>query len=113
MLGYCLHTLLLPCIACKTQVAQLLSYMKLICWRLAHLPSPTLMTVMWIRPTKDTLSAMGKLIGQAGEAAKVKVRQARKSAVDGIKAIPSEDEQKRAEKHVSYMHQHCIAIYDP
>ena len=46
---------------------------------------------------------MGKLIGQAGESAKVKVRQARKAAVDGIKDIPSEDEQKRAEKHVSYV----------
>lgn len=58
-------------------------------------------TMLWHRPTKETLSAMGKLIGQAGEAAKVKVRQARKSAVDGIKSIPSEDDQKRAEKHVS------------
>lgn len=60
------------------------------------------------RPTKETLSAMGKLIGQAGEAAKVKVRQARKGAVDAIKNMPSEDEQKRAEKHVSNMHQGCI-----
>lgn len=52
---------------------------------------------------------MGKLIGQAGEAAKVKVRQARKAAVDGIKYIPSEDEQKRAEKHVSYvLHKLCM-----
>lgn len=68
------------------------------------------MTVMWIRPTKETLAAMAKLIGQAGEAAKVKVRQARKSAVDGIKTIPSEDEQKRAEKHVSHMHQHHIVL---
>ncbi|KAL3147706.1 hypothetical protein ABBQ32_002450 [Trebouxia sp. C0010 RCD-2024] len=55
------------------------------------------------RPTKETLSAMAKLIGQAGEAAKVKVRQARKGAVDGIKTIPSEDEQKRAEKQVQNM----------
>ena len=53
---------------------------------------------------------MGKLIGSAGEAAKVKVRQARKGAVDGIKDIPSEDEQKRAEKHVSHALYHtCIS----
>lgn len=44
---------------------------------------------------------MGKLIGQAGEAAKVKVRHARKIAVDGIKSMPSEDDQKRAEKQAS------------
>ena len=44
---------------------------------------------------------MGKLIGQAGEAAKVKVRQARKGAVDAIKAMASEDDQKRSEKQAS------------
>jgi hypothetical protein len=43
---------------------------------------------------------MGKLIKQAGEAAKVKVRQARKSAVDLSKDLPSEDDQKKAEKQV-------------
>lgn len=53
---------------------------------------------------------MAKLIGQAGEAAKVKVRQARKGAVDGIKTIPSEDEQKRAEKQVSHIHPHHILL---
>lgn len=55
------------------------------------------------RATKDTLAAMGKLIGQAGEAAKVKVRQARKSAVDLSKDLSSEDDQKRAEKQVQTM----------
>ena len=53
------------------------------------------------RATKDTLVAMCKLIGQAGEAAKVKVRQARKIAVDQSKELASEDDQKRAEKQVS------------
>jgi len=48
---------------------------------------------------------MGKLIKQAGEAAKVKVRQARKSAVDLSKDLPSEDDQKKAEKQV-----HVVAI---
>ncbi len=43
---------------------------------------------------------MGKIIKQAGEAAKVKVRQARKSAVDLSKDLPSEDDQKKAEKQV-------------
>ena len=52
------------------------------------------------RATKETLAAMGKIIRQAGEAAKVKVRQARKSAVDLSKDLPSEDDQKKAEKQV-------------
>lgn len=43
---------------------------------------------------------MGKLIKQAGEAAKVKVRHARKGAVDQTKDLPSEDDQKKAEKQV-------------
>lgn len=43
---------------------------------------------------------MGKLIKQAGEAAKVKVRHARKGAVDQTKELPSEDDQKKAEKQV-------------
>ena len=57
--------------------------------------------VAWCcRATKETLAAMGKIIKQAGEAAKVKVRQARKSAVDLSKDLPSEDDQKKAEKQV-------------
>ena len=49
---------------------------------------------------------MAKLIRQAGEAAKVKVRQARKIAVDQSKNLASEDDQKRAEKQVC--HYSCI-----
>ena len=44
---------------------------------------------------------MAKLIGQSGESAKVKLRQIRKSAVSEAKRLPSEDDQKRAEKQVS------------
>lgn len=52
------------------------------------------------RPTKETLAAMAKLIGQSSEGAKVKLRQIRKAAVSDAKQIPSEDDQKRAEKQV-------------
>ena len=44
---------------------------------------------------------MSKLVAQASEAAKVKVRQARKAALDQSKGLSSQDEQKRSEKQVS------------
>ena len=43
---------------------------------------------------------MAKLIGQSSEGAKVKLRQIRKAAVSDAKQMPSEDDQKRAEKQV-------------
>lgn len=64
------------------------------------------------RATKETLAAMGKIIKQAGEAAKVKVRQARKSAVDLSKDLPSEDDQKKAEKQVQKMTDQVVVSID-
>ncbi len=56
------------------------------------------------RPTSETLTAMGKLIKQAGESAKVAVRTARQAAVKQAKALPGKDDQKRAEKQVMVSH---------
>ena len=46
---------------------------------------------------------MRKLVAQASEAAKGKVRQARKAALDQSKDLPSEDDQRRGEKKVTVM----------
>lgn len=53
---------------------------------------------------------MAKLIGQAGEAAKVKIRQVRKESVSEVRKLASEDDQKRAEKQVRCHSQHNTAV---
>eukprot|EP00891_Asterochloris_glomerata_P003955 jgi/Astpho2/3955/Aster-01131 len=64
------------------------------------------------RPTSETLTAMGKLIKQAGESAKVAVRTARQAAVKQAKALPGKDDQKRAEKQVQTVTDQFIGDID-
>ena len=53
------------------------------------------------RPTRESLNAVSKLLKDEGEAAKISIRQARKTAMDVLKALSDENEKKRLEKKVS------------
>lgn len=60
-------------------------------------------------PTTETLAAMGKVCKAEGETAKVSVRHARKTALDVVKGVGSEDGRRRAEKEVQQLTDKFIA----
>ena len=58
------------------------------------------LTLTLSRLTKETLTAMQKLVKKEGESAKTSVRGVRRDIMDSLKKLASEDEQKRMEKQV-------------
>lgn len=61
------------------------------------------------RPTAETMAAMAKVCKGEGEGAKVSIRHVRKLAMEAVGALPSEDEQRRAEREVQTLTDRYVA----
>lgn len=65
------------------------------------------------RPNADTVKAMEKMIKQEGESSRVAVRSARKTVMEQVKKLSSEDTRRQEDKKARYAYsceQYCITI---